>query len=473
MKNIRWLGAIGVLLFCTALSAQDIRVTSTAQEVATNFSAGHPNGLSNGNCTLGEAILAVNRRRDVDACVVLSGSGDPLPFPVSGPVTITLTPGAVYTLMGQATTLYGPTGLPAIGAAIEGPFATAAPSEIIIDGHGAIIERSSAPGTPRFRLFAVAGPVKVSPTLIEQARETHPFLTEAPGDRLSAGSLTLKRVWLRGGHARGGSGLTGGLGAGGAVFSAGTLKLENCLLTDNLAQGGDGRVGFGGGGMGGSGHTVRGGGGGGFGGNGNFSSGGGTLVNSAINGGFAFVAAGFGGGGFGQATPGHGGFGGGGGAKAPDLANTGGGRGGFGGGHGAEPLSEPGVGGSYTSGFGAGQNSARSRFHRLPDNSTIADDGMGLGGAIFSSDGSLEVSQSVFNRNRSEFPGFGGSIFVRNGSLWLRQSSLLDANADGIVDTGAALFVVADDAAAAVRIENSVVLAEPVDSGIHLTLNHT
>lgn len=203
------------LLSLNNAAAQSIRVTSTAQEVtvvkqAINVSA-NPNGVINANCTLGEALLAVNRRRDVDDCKLRDSLGAVLPFPASGPVVIELAPGARYELSQWGTTLYGPTGLPAIGAAIEGPFATTAESHVVIEGRGATI--AGVGGLP-FRLFAVAGTVRVTASEFVQARETHPLLTPEPGHLLSTGHLVLRDLALTGGVAKGGDGGNGDMGAG-------------------------------------------------------------------------------------------------------------------------------------------------------------------------------------------------------------------------------------------------------------------
>lgn len=66
-----------------------------------------------------------------------------------GSNTIVLTR-STYTLTQRNNTLYGFTGLPIIT------------SNVIIEGNGAILERSSTAGTPSFRLFTVAGPVTLT-----------------------------------------------------------------------------------------------------------------------------------------------------------------------------------------------------------------------------------------------------------------------------------------------------------------------
>ncbi|MDQ6806785.1 MAG: hypothetical protein M3065_17905, partial [Actinomycetota bacterium] len=128
---------------------------------------------------------------------------------------------------------YGPTALPAIS------------SSITIAGNGAAISRSTASGTPPFRLFFVGANPSAAAT---------PSWT-TPG----AGTLTLQNLTLSGGLALGGAGGTGGgggaLGAGGAIYNQGTTVLSAVTLSSNTAQGGSAAgspaaTGKGGGGMG-------------------------------------------------------------------------------------------------------------------------------------------------------------------------------------------------------------------------------
>jgi Cadherin-like domain len=149
--------------------------------------------------------------------------------------TIDLTPGCTYTFTapdslaahvpvgGGATTVdldgwYGPDALPAIATAVT------------IEGNGATIARSSATGTPPFRLFFVGAD--------PSSAATHNWTT--PG----AGSLTLTDVTLSGGLAEGGSadGGGGGLGAGGAIYDQGTVILDRVTLSGDQALGGTGGV---------------------------------------------------------------------------------------------------------------------------------------------------------------------------------------------------------------------------------------
>src|SRR5262245_3428042 len=120
--------------------------------------------------------------------------------------TITLVPGKVFTLTEVNNTDQGATGLPVIAAAGGG---------LTIVGNGDVIERSTAKGTPAFRLLNVA----------------------------AGASLTLQNLTLQGGYAMGGT-YVGWLGtyavAGAAVYNAGSVRLTGVTVQNNTAQGGDG-----------------------------------------------------------------------------------------------------------------------------------------------------------------------------------------------------------------------------------------
>jgi CSLREA domain-containing protein len=115
-----------------AARAATITVTTTSEDVS----------ASNAGCSLREAIIAANRGVAEGGC------------PAGAPSlnTIVLQHGATYTLtqpdqpqagFTDRGPWYGPDGLPPIA------------SSIVIDGNGATIARSTASGTPAFRLFFV------------------------------------------------------------------------------------------------------------------------------------------------------------------------------------------------------------------------------------------------------------------------------------------------------------------------------
>ena len=101
--------------------------------------------------------------------------------------TITLAPGAMFSLTAVNNSTSGPTGLPQIAGG----------GGLTILGSGATIERSGAAGTEAFRLFDVA----------------------------SDGSLSLTNLTLQGGLALGAS-FAQGQAQGGAILNQGALSLD-------------------------------------------------------------------------------------------------------------------------------------------------------------------------------------------------------------------------------------------------------
>jgi hypothetical protein len=125
-----------------------------------------------------------------------------------GSNTITLVAGTTFTLTAVNNTTDGATGLPVI----------AAKDALTIVGNGDTIQRSTASGTPAFRLFDVA----------------------------SGASLTLGSLTVQNGLAQG-SGSGGAPGEGGAIYNQGTLALNTVTVQNNTAQGySDGNVAGGG-----------------------------------------------------------------------------------------------------------------------------------------------------------------------------------------------------------------------------------
>jgi hypothetical protein len=106
-----------------------------------------------------------------------------------------------YVLIAVDNSTDGPTGLPVISKK----------DALTIVGKGDSIERSTASGTPTFRLFDVAG----------------------------GGSLTLNNLTLQNG-AEVGSGVSA---EGGAIYSQGTVDLNNAIVRQNTAQGNVGKSG--------------------------------------------------------------------------------------------------------------------------------------------------------------------------------------------------------------------------------------
>ena len=172
---IRYVGFASIMAV-TPIGAQSasgaavISVTTTAPGVA-------PDGL----CSLVEAL------ENADAQAAAHADCPP----GSNPTTIELGAGAVYTLSAPHDAIDDGTGLPAVSA------------QVIVNGHGATVERSQAAATPAFRLIVV----------------------------LPGGVLTLRDLTLRGGAANvDGTGL-----GGGALLNAGTTTIESSTVALNAS----------------------------------------------------------------------------------------------------------------------------------------------------------------------------------------------------------------------------------------------
>jgi hypothetical protein len=394
-------------------------------------------GVTNGQCSLQEAIYASTFQSnkaisspnpDVfynTGCT--AGTGDD---------TIELVPGEHYGFHlfweGDGHNIFGPTATPIIV------------SKIIIQGNGATLQSFDRDRPNNSRLFAIG-------------------TVNDPNFPSTTGNLTLKNVYIKDFHIKGGDGANGGgggLGAGGAIYNEGSLTIENSTFEHNGAVGGRGSGGTSGGGGGLFGNGGRGcersaGGGGGARGNGGDGSvsacaaaggggGGGGTVLAGMNGlslgeGGAGGAGGFDCGGKGGSafTFRHGGAsacpgGGGGGAAgnpnplcflfnscfpAGGTGNFGGGGsggmgdggpGGFGGGGGAAFDSfviVSGGGGGF--GGGGGASGSGAIFHHPGAGGNFGghadqDHGGGggaLGGAIFNRTGRVSVTNSTFFNN--------------------------------------------------------------------------
>lgn len=430
--------------------------------------------IGDGGCTLPEAILAANHDSivvpDPDGRGAVVDTGCPAG---SGADLIELAVGATYSfdaVLDDAGNSLGPTATPLVT------------SPVIIEGHGAVIQRI---GTANFRAFAV-GPT---------------------------GELDLREVHVKDFAARGGDGGNrgggGGLGAGGAIaVHDGTLLVQWSTFEANGATGGDGggrtdiggAGGGGGGGLSGDGGSNAGGGGGsrgdgddggngfgnGGGGGGTVSTGGPSSFSSAPGGydcggdgavlslaeeffGFedgddAGCAGGGGGGGadgaFGSGDGGDGAYGGGGAGGAWDDGD--GGHGGFGGGGGGASAQLVdgcgycgGTGGGGDFGAGGGGGPGGFVFGGPGLGGTFGGDGSelyggggaGLGGAIFGYSASIEVSNSTFTGNAAVrgvagSGGFtdggaqngadaGGAIFTVGGRLTITNSTIAGNESTG------------------------------------------
>ncbi|HET6655170.1 MAG TPA: choice-of-anchor Q domain-containing protein [Gammaproteobacteria bacterium] len=398
-------------------------------------------------CSLIDAINAANasvtKNIKVGACVPTgtpNGGGDGYDH---GNV-IQLAAG-IYTLVQADNYWYGPNGLPPIATDIV----------IVGDPAGSVIERSTATGTPAFRLLYVGG---------GQSLAAYNASNVASGKLPGSGKLTLKNLTLRNGLAKGGDGSGGGgLGAGGAIYNQGQLKLVGDTVTGNRARGGAGadigQYGSGGGGMGGDVKVNA------FAGSGFLSpqalwspDGGAASPGQFGNGG----ASGVGGGNSSNGGPGgQGGVGGGGGPGGGGGAVKGGGGdggpGGFGGGGGwagliGAPGAAGGVGGA--GGFGGGGGAGSGAAVDGAGGFGGGDDsggGAGLGGAIFNEGGAVNLLNSTLADNSAtggavghfsgtSGDGYGGALFNLNGMVTIRYSTLAGNTVSGADAAGGAVY---------------------------------
>jgi hypothetical protein len=122
---------------------------------------------------------------------------------------------------------------------------------LTIIGNGDTIQRSTAKGTPAFRLFDVAGASLTLQNLtLQGGLAVHPSYSlsypEARGGAIySQGVLTLSGVTVQNNTAQG---EPGGAAAGGGIWSAGSLVVEHSVIRNNQAVGGNGGADFGPGG---------------------------------------------------------------------------------------------------------------------------------------------------------------------------------------------------------------------------------
>ncbi|MEK7215751.1 MAG: hypothetical protein AAB289_09185 [Chloroflexota bacterium] len=150
--------------------------------------------------------------------------------------TIALVAGRTFTVTEVNNNTSGPTGLPTI-AANSG--------NLTILGNGDTIERSTAAGTPAFRLFTVPGGASLR---LENLTLQGGVAVAAGGAIYNWGALTLKAVtvqnniamgdWRHGGSSRGTSYTILEPALGGGIYSTlGSLTIENSIIRNNQAIG--------------------------------------------------------------------------------------------------------------------------------------------------------------------------------------------------------------------------------------------
>ena len=204
-------------------------------------------GIGTGGCSLQEAIYSSVLHNTFDGthgiaidatdpdhfitteCAVGTGNGDTIVLPSGGVFTFNSTTHPPGYLDGDAHNPYGPTATPII-------FST-----MTIEGAGATLQWAG--GSANVRLFAVgSASIKINQP---------PLNTTVSG----TGGLTLRNVYIKGFHVKGGNGGPqgkegnqggggGGMGAGGAIYvQYGALTIENSTFDSNSATGGNGAYG--------------------------------------------------------------------------------------------------------------------------------------------------------------------------------------------------------------------------------------
>lgn len=147
--------------------------------------------------------------------------------------TISLAASGRYTLTAPNNATAGANGLPVITAG----------ADLTILGNDSIIERSTASGTPPFRLFNVAAGASL--TLENQTLQGGVGVQQG-GAILNEGTLTLRGVTVQNNFAFGVSGINNfafyvyAHGMGGGIYSSGSLTLESSTVKNNQAKGGTG-----------------------------------------------------------------------------------------------------------------------------------------------------------------------------------------------------------------------------------------
>jgi hypothetical protein len=150
-----------------------------------------------------------------------------------GSNTITLVAGTAFTLTAVDNTTDGATGLPVI----------AANNTLNIIGNGDVIQRSTASGTPAFRLFDVASAASLvleSLTVQNGLAQGNGVPAEG-GAMLNQGALTLNGVTVQNNTAQGDSDSNA---AGGGIYSGGALTVQSSTIQNNQALGGAGNAAF-------------------------------------------------------------------------------------------------------------------------------------------------------------------------------------------------------------------------------------
>jgi CSLREA domain-containing protein len=218
-------------------------ITPAANTIIVNSLSDAANA-GDGLCTLREAIAAANNNTASGAAAGECAAGsnnntDTINISVSGTIDLA-------------------TALPNI-------------SDVIINGPGAsslTVRRSTAAGTPNFRIFTVSGAVNISGMTITNGRTADgvvpPGSFGSPGDHgggiFNSGILTLTNMTITGnrtgngsqpGSSSSGSSFGGPGGFGGGIYSTNNLYMSNVTVSNNTTGDGASSLSGGGGGRGG------------------------------------------------------------------------------------------------------------------------------------------------------------------------------------------------------------------------------
>jgi hypothetical protein len=181
------------------------------------------------------ALTAADLIADINAANAAGGANT---------ITLAAKTGSPYVLTAVNNSTDGATGLPVI----------AATDHLTILGNGDTIERSTASGTPAFRLFDVAAGASLTlQSLTLQNGFAYGAGTGAEGGAVyNQGALDLNGVTVQGNIAQGYSGqavgftfIPAGPAEGGGIYSGGALTLAGTTVKNNQALGGNGLDGYG------------------------------------------------------------------------------------------------------------------------------------------------------------------------------------------------------------------------------------
>lgn len=146
-----------------------------------------------------------------------------------GSNTITLAPATPFNLTAADNVWDLPTGLPVVRAG----------NDLTIVGNGDTIQRSTAAGTPAFRLLVVAtgGSLTLSNVTLSNGLASHPTTgMDGPGGAVfSSGSLSLRGVTIQNCVAR--ATYLGLPSWGGGIYSSGVLTIADSAIRNNQALG--------------------------------------------------------------------------------------------------------------------------------------------------------------------------------------------------------------------------------------------